>query len=319
MNKLRYVSLFSGIEAASCAWHDLPMEPVAFSEIEKFPCNVLAHHFPNVPNLGDITKISSEQLTALGSVDLIVGGSPCQGFSVAGNRRGLDDVRSKLAQNYITTIRTVRPKWILWENVPGVLGTNGGADFKYFVKTLADVGYSLVWRVFDAQYFGVPQRRRRIFVIGYRGDGYGPAQVLFERKSLSGNSASFVGEEYSSASELGDTIAETDPNICLDMAHSVDVIRVYKTITPALTARMGTGGNNIPLLFAENLSGSAIALRKLTPVECLRLQGFPDGWFTGVEGYSDTAAYKAIGNSMAVPVMRWIGQRICNVELGNEA
>lgn len=358
MNKLRYVSLFSGIEAVSCAWHDLPMEPVAFSEVEKFPCNVLAHHFPNVPNLGDITKISPEQLSALGKVDLIVGGSPCQGFSLAGYQKGLDDVRSKLAINYVGIIRTVQPKWILWENVPGVCNTNGGADFKYFVKEIADLGYCLAWRLLDAQYFGVPQRRRRIFLVGYRGDGFGPAQVLFERKGLSGNTTQGEGKGCCSTSGLNNNTRDTKSDVCLDIAHRSDVVRMYKSVTPTLTARMGTGGNNTPLVYAfagyssftktrvaapliasggslggggENIiatsatgdrdavASSIPRLRRLTPVECLRLQGFPDDWFTGVEGYSDTAAYKAIGNSMAVPVMRWIGQRICNVELGNDA
>ena len=182
---MRYLSLFSGIEAASCAWQPLEWELVGLSEIEKFPCNVLAHHYPHIPNLGDITKISDNDLKKLGSISLIVGGSPCQGFSVAGKQKGLNDVRSKLAIDYIRILHAIRPHWIVWENVPGVLSTNGGADFQRFVKEITDIGYGVCWRVLDAQYFGVAQRRRRVFLVGYLGDWRPAYEVLFESQSLS--------------------------------------------------------------------------------------------------------------------------------------
>lgn len=168
---MRYLSLFSGIEAASCAWADLGWEPVGFSEIEPFPCRVLQKRFPNVENLGDICKITKERLDALGKIDLIVGGSPCQGFSVAGKMEGLNDVRSKLALEYIRIIATARPKWIVWENVPGVFSTNRGMDFRIFTHQITELGYGIAWRVFDAQYFGVAQRRRRVFLVGSLGEG----------------------------------------------------------------------------------------------------------------------------------------------------
>lgn len=164
---MRYLSLFSGIEAASCAWHDFGWECVGFSEIEPFPCRVLATRFPDVPNFGDICKMGDAVLAELGQIDLIVGGSPCQGFSIAGKMEGLDDFRSKLALEYIRVVKKMRPRWILWENVPGALCTHGGVDFRIFTAKLAELGYGLCWRILDAQYFGVPQRRRRIFLVGY--------------------------------------------------------------------------------------------------------------------------------------------------------
>lgn len=299
-SELTYLSLFSGIEAASCAWSDLPLKPVGFSEVEPFPCNVLRKHYPDVPNLGDITKITMAQLHELGRIDLIVGGSPCQGFSVAGNRQGLNDVRSKLAISYISMVSYVRPSWILWENVPGVLNINGGMDFRSFTSALVQLGYDLSWRILDAQYFGVPQQRRRVYLVGYLGDWRRPNQVLFERTGVSGDTApsSTARPDYSATP--ADVLRET----VYDIAHSSDVVRTYVGATQTLSARMGTGGNNVPLVIQDG------KLRKLTPRECLRLQGFPSDWFDDVDGYSDMAAYKAIGNSMAVPVMRWVGRRI---------
>ena len=187
MTKIRYLSLFSGIEAFSCAVKDMPeFEPVAFAEIEPFPCAVLAHHYPDVPNLGDVTKIDGRKYRGL--VDLIVGGSPCQGFSVAGQRKGLDDERSCLALTYVRLVEEMRAKWILWENVPGCTSTNGGEDLRTFIAALADIGYSLSWTVLDSQYFGVAQRRRRVFLVGCLGtDWERPAKVLLEPESMCGN------------------------------------------------------------------------------------------------------------------------------------
>lgn len=187
MTKIRYLSLFSGIEAFSCAVKDMPeFEPVAFAEIEPFPCAVLQHHFPDVPNLGDVTQIDGRELR--GHVDLIVGGSPCQGFSVAGQRKGLNDERSCLALAYVRLVEEVRPKWILWENVPGVFSTNGGQDFRSFCAALDNLRYSLSWSVLDSQYWGVAQRRRRVFLVGVAGtDWERCAKVLLEPESMCGN------------------------------------------------------------------------------------------------------------------------------------
>ena len=186
MAKLRYISLFSGIEAWSCAVAGMQeYEAVAFSEIDPFACAVLQHHYPDVPNLGDITKVDWEAYR--GSVDLIVGGSPCQGFSQAGYRRGLKDSRSSLALAYVQCIEQVQPRWLLWENVPGVLSTNDGEDFRCFLAALDDLGFGLAWAVLDSQWFGVAQRRRRVFVVGHAGGWERAAQVLFEPSCLQRN------------------------------------------------------------------------------------------------------------------------------------
>ena len=183
---MRYVSVFSGIEAASVAWEPLGWEPMAFSEIESFPCAVLAERFPDVPNLGDITKIDwSKFVEERGRPDVVVGGSPCQSFSIAGGRESLGG-ESRLMFEYIRAVQDLRPRWLLWENVPGVLNTRDNA-FVQLLDSLQELGYGLAWRVFDAQFFGVAQRRRRVFLVGHLGDGGAPAAVLFEPESVSGN------------------------------------------------------------------------------------------------------------------------------------
>lgn len=186
---MKYASVCSGVEAASLAWMPLGWEPVWFSEIEPFPCEVLAQRFPEVPNLGDMTKIEGEKYR--GTIDIIVGGTPCQSFSVAGKQTGLRGV-SGLALAYCELLATMRPRWFIWENVPGVFSTNGGEDFKTLIKKFQECGYSVAWRVLDAQYVrvdgyprAVPQRRRRVFVVGHLGtDWRYPASVLFEPDCL---------------------------------------------------------------------------------------------------------------------------------------
>jgi DNA (cytosine-5)-methyltransferase 1 len=189
---MKYLSVCSGIEAATVAWHPLGWTPVAFAEIEKFPSAVLAHHYPHVPNLGDMTKFKDWPDA---DVDVLVGGTPCQSFSVAGLRKGMADPRGNLALTYLAIADRYRPEWVLWENVPGVLSSSGGRDFGAFLGGLAELGYGFAYRVLDAQYvrvdgFGraVPQRRRRVFVVGHLGDWRRAAAVLFERESLSWDS-----------------------------------------------------------------------------------------------------------------------------------
>jgi DNA (cytosine-5)-methyltransferase 1 len=176
----------SGIEAASAAWKPLGWSPVAFSEIEPFPCAVLAHHYPTVPNLGDMTKFKDWPDYA---IDLLCGGTPCQSFSVAGLRKGLDDPRGNLMLTFGAIAAKYRPKWLVWENVPGVLSSNGGRDFGSFLGMLGQLGYGFAYRICDAQFHGVAQRRRRVFVVGCLGDWRSAAAVLFERHSLSGHPA----------------------------------------------------------------------------------------------------------------------------------
>ena len=183
---MRYGSVCSGIEAATAAWHHMGWEAAFFSEIEKFPCAVLQHRYPDVPLHGDFTTIKENEY---GKIDLLVGGTPCQSFSVAGLRGGLDDDRGNLALEFCRLAQREQPRWIVWENVPGVLSSNGGRDFGSILGALEDLGYGLAYRVLDAQYFGVAQRRRRVFVVGYLGDWRPAAAVLFERHSMSGHPA----------------------------------------------------------------------------------------------------------------------------------
>ena len=187
---MRYLSLCSGIEAASVAWHHLGWTPVAFSEIEPFPSAVLAHRFPTVPNFGDMTKHEQWPIER-GSVDLLVGGTPCQSFSVAGLRQGLADPRGNLMLTYLAIAARLRPRWLVWENVPGVLSSNGGRDFGTFLRALGELGYGWAYRVLDAQYVrvgkwprAVPQRRRRVFVVGCLGDWTAAAEVLALREGM---------------------------------------------------------------------------------------------------------------------------------------
>ena len=180
---MKYLSVCSGIEAATVAWKPLGWEAIGFSEIEPFPCAVLAHHYPETRNYGDLTKHRDWNIDS-GSIDVLVGGTPCQSFSVSGLRKGLDDPRGNLALEFLALADRVRPSWIIWENVPGVLSSNEGRDFGAFVGALAKLGYQFVWRVLDAQFFGLAQRRKRVFLVANLRDWRYSAAVLFEPESL---------------------------------------------------------------------------------------------------------------------------------------
>jgi DNA (cytosine-5)-methyltransferase 1 len=185
---MKYLSVCSGIEAASKAWEPIGWEPVAFSEIEPFPSAVLKHHWPKVQNLGDMTQHEQWNIPS-GTVDLLVGGTPCQSFSVAGLRQGLKDPRGNLMLTYLAIAERLKPRWLVWENVPGVLSSNGGKDFGSFLGALGELGYEWAYRVLDAQWFGVAQRRRRVFVVAHLGEGNLAAKVLFESESVRRNPA----------------------------------------------------------------------------------------------------------------------------------
>jgi DNA (cytosine-5)-methyltransferase 1 len=453
---MKYISICSGIEAASVAWHPLGWEPIAFSEIEPFPCAVLAHHWPHVPNLGDMTKYENWPIDI--RPDLIVGGTPCQAFSVAGLRKGLADPRGNLTLTFLAIVSRYRPKWVVWENVPGVLSDGTGA-FGSFLGGLGELGYGFAYRVLDAQYFGVAQRRRRVFVVAHLGDWRPAAAVLFERESLCGNpppsretrqdasanagagftASSFgqyelgVGTLRSSGGDLGggsetlavaarmvafgeyacdetastmkmrdhkdatDLVVSTkeSQSVCIaeniigrqdhnggngkgfqdELAYTLNTVaapavaferRMVRTtggqpqeeLSHCLRADQNTGdgapcvsyarhdsspcadrGQNVAAMresgqgywMQDDIAGTLraegedrpsrpshvisqdFAVRRLTPRECERLQGFPDDHtlitWRGKPA-SDGPRYKACGNSMAVPVMRWIGERI---------
>ncbi len=303
--KMRYLSVCAGIEAATAAWHPLGWEAAAFSEIEPFPRAVLTHHYPDTPLHGDFTTIGNEY----GPVDLLVGGTPCQSFSVAGFRGGLDDERGQLALQFLRLLDRTRARWVVWENVPGVLSSNGGRDFGSFLGGLVELGYGFAYRILDAQHFGVPQRRRRVFVVGYLGDWRRAAAVLFERHSLLGHPAPRreKGPSVAALTANGVGTCGADDN----QGQAGHLIASTGETSHCLNDGGGKPGQGYPAA----LQGSAV--RRLTPRECERLQGFPDDYtlipYRGKPA-ADGPRYKALGNSMAVPVMRWIGDRIQMVD-----
>ena len=185
--QLRFLSVCSGIEAASVAWEQLGWKAAGFAEIEPFPAAVLKHRYPNVPNYGDLNGHEQWPLAA-GDVDIIVGGPPCQAFSVAGLREGMADPRGNLSLVYFQLVNRLRPKWIVYENVPGLLSARGGQDFSSLLSALAECGYGFAYRMLDAANFGLAQRRKRIFIVGCRtGDWRHPTAVLFDGPSSFGN------------------------------------------------------------------------------------------------------------------------------------
>jgi len=354
---VNYLSVCSGIEAATVAWHDMGWKPIGFSEIEKFPSQLLQHHYPHVTNYGDMTKFKEWKLND--TIGLLVGGTPCQSFSVAGLRKGLEDPRGNLMLTYLGIADKFKPKWLLWENVPGVLSSNGGEDFACLLKGMAELGYGFAYRVFDAQHFGVPQRRKRVFVVGCLGDWRSAAKVLFESESLCRDITPSRKEKQETSDTFIPSVANCLQTTCNDysradgfnmITESVGAIDL-KPISKTLTASYGTGGADLdikPLVLepqtynitfcdtngtrkdrpngglyvnetdtSNTLTSSGVGtnavqnmrVRRLTPIECERLQGFPDN-YTNTPTSSDTTRYKALGNSMAVPVMKWIGQRI---------
>jgi DNA (cytosine-5)-methyltransferase 1 len=318
---MKYGSVCSGVEAATAAWHPLGWEPQWFSEIEKFPSAVLAHHYPNVPNLGDMTQFKEWPNDP---IDLLVGGTPCQSFSVAGLRAGLDDPRGNLMLTYLAIAERYAPRWIVWENVPGVLSSNGGRDFGTFLAALGQIGYGFAYRVLDAQYFGVAQRRRRVFVVGYLGDWRRAAAVLFERESMSGHPAPGRETREEVAQCLttctGSAYDPTTENLPVT---SFDAYNNQVTGDVTKTIDTGQDYHHVPIAFgAQNSAnqGDSVSVRRLTPIECERLQGFPDDYTQlawrnkAAEDCPDGPRYKAMGNSMAVPVMQWIGKRIQMME-----
>lgn len=180
---MKYVSLFSGIEAATVAWEPLGWEPVCFAEFDEFPSAVLAERYPEVPNVGDVTKMNWKKYR--GKVDLVVGGSPCQSFSIAGKREGLQG-ESGLMFEYIRAVREIRPRWFLWENVPGAISSENGEAFRQLLSEMDKLGYGLAWRILDAQFFGVAQRRRRLFLVGHLGACPPPSAYSLSRRACEG-------------------------------------------------------------------------------------------------------------------------------------
>lgn len=268
---MNYMSVCSGVEAASLAWKGLGWEPLAFSEIEKFPCAVLAERFPGVPNLGDMTKIevTDDGIHGAGftvfrrDIDLLVGGTPCQSFSVAGRREGLKGA-SGLAFHFVRLLREIQPKWFVWENVPGALSsrTDGQLDFNFLVGAFAECGYGLAWRILDAQYvrsksfpFAIPQRRRRLFVVGCLGDGARAGKVLFDGESLSGDTPPrrIKMQWTSGCAEGGADVANEKKVTCYEN-HAQPSRVVEGEISPTLNC-MGGGSGMLPIVLEERKQG----------------------------------------------------------------
>jgi len=253
---VKYVSIFSGIEAATVAWHPLGWEPLAFSEIDPFPSTVLQHHYPDIPNLGDITKIDWSPY--VGAADIVVGGSPCQSFSVAGKREGLAGA-SGLMFEYIRAVRELRPRWFVWENVPGAFTSERGEAYRQLLSEMDALGYGLAWRVLDAQFFGVAQRRERVFLVGSLGT-MRCAEVLFERESLSWNHQSSRQKRQALTEEAQERVGEADHDSgCLNPGETQSR-RVYPAsgVYPTLSTREKSGQNQESVFtqFGDDVAGT---------------------------------------------------------------
>ncbi len=287
---MKYLSICSGIEACSVAWHPLGWKPLGFAEIEEFRSEVLKYHYPEVKNYGDFTKITKEKIGC--HTDVLVGGTPCATFSIAGLRKGLDEDRGNLALEFIKLIKRINPTWIIWENVFGVLSSNKGDDLATFLGALAECGYGFAYRVLDTQYVrtqryprAIPQRRRRIFVIGHIGDWRYPAEVLFDQEEMSKDTRPSRRKKETFTQELKESLDREhrleEPYIIREShtksngkpykndgssftltASDRYSVTIFETSTPDKTARIQkedisptltamTGGNRQPCVFVE--------------------------------------------------------------------
>jgi DNA (cytosine-5)-methyltransferase 1 len=306
---MKYLSVCSGIESATVAWEPLGWECVGLCDFASFPQKVLSHHYPNTTLFTDITKLTQHEKYKKIKFDLLVGGTPCQSFSDAGLNKGMDDIRGRISLEYARILKEKRPRWFIWENVEGVfknkhkkslceiISSFTGVDFK--PEGLDKQGivqgeeYSIAYRVLDSQYFGVPQRRKRIYIVGYRGKNWKiPFSVLFEQGCFES-----VKEKNKSKRD------EYTKNI-------LGEIKLAGTITKSYGQTQTDGMGRVS---TSNFWVDDNGIRCFTERELERLQGFPDGYLDfevdgKKPGYS--AVKGALGNSMTVNVMYWIGQRI---------
>jgi len=332
---ITYGSVCSGIESASVAWEPLGMSAAWFSEIEPFPCSVLKHHWPQVPNVGDMNTVAAFIRSGLlPAPDILVGGTPCQAFSVAGLRKGLGDARGQLTLTYVDILNAIdeqRPGQeaaCVWENVPGVLSSKDNAfgcflaalcgedeELKPPRKKWANAGCvfgpqrTVAWRVLDAQFFGVAQRRRRVFVVASARDGFDPCQVLFESEGVRRDTppSRETSSVVAALTARGVGTCGADGN----QAQAGHIVQGHRMVAFGEYSDDGTASTCKARDYKDAtdlVTHGQGSVRRLTPTECERLQGFPDG-HTNVPGASDSARYKAIGNSKAVPVIKWVGER----------
>jgi DNA (cytosine-5)-methyltransferase 1 len=392
---MKAISLFSGIGGFELAMQRAGIEVIGSCEIDKKARQLLQARFPLSNHYENVTELTGEQLKKDGfdgANGIITAGFPCQDLSVAGLRKGLAGKRSGLFWEIIRIIDETHPKFVILENVPGLLSSQQGRDMGIVITALVDRGYGVCWRVLDSQNFGVPQRRRRVFIVASLGDHRGPVQILFEPESLPRNLEQSRSKRKKITDRTKTSSAETSESIdhVLFEATRIGDPRFYKNISPTMAARWGTGGNNVPLLafpmhggminrklengpsgsgfkdanepsFTLTSSSHAVhgvvvaqeinsftgssfgqykkgvgtlranggdlgggsenlvttnSVRRLTPVECERLQGFPDGW---TAGQPDSARYKQLGNAVTVPVVEWIINRMVKLSMATEA
>lgn len=362
---------FSGLGAVSVAAERLGIEPVFHADIEKNSKAVLAHHWPEVSDLGDIKEINH-----VPDHDILTAGFPCQDLSVGGKRAGLEGARSGLFWEVVRLLEGSRPAWFVLENVPGLLSSNGGRDMGAVVRSLGDLGYSVAWRVLDARFFGVPQRRRRVFIVGHLGAAARAGAVLLEREggewvpptcreegsrhassarqSDEGSGELPVGHAYKSGHSWwsdGEGVAGPLTNRGSKEAEQV-VVQVHyqkiirsgardaegnlppevwaeRDVTATLnTFDVGSGSRAVDIIVEIDgslyeLDSATLRVRRLTPLECERLQGLPDHHTLvpartlkdgRVKKTSDSARYALLGNSAAVPVLEWVLRGIQRVE-----
>lgn len=371
---MKAISLFAGVGGFDLALERNGIDVVASVEIDKHARSVLAKQFPKSHLLEDVKNVTGEQLFEYGfnSDGIIVGGFPCQDLSVAGKRRGLAGERSGLFWEIYRLLDETKAKWFILENVPGLLSSNGGRDLGIILGSLAELGYGVAYRILDAQHFGVPQRRRRIFIVGCLGDdGRTPAEILAIAEGRSGYFEKGKKQKKSSATTIARGLGATgvagtlaardykglaaddllDNKAIIFDPHRSDGVRIQGETTNTLTSMMGTGGNNMPMvaypmhgamvgrsdtagpggsgfldknepsytLTASSQARHGVAaidentsiVRRLTPIECERLQGFPDNW---TAGQADGHRYKQMGNAVAVPVVEWVVKRLLETQ-----
>lgn len=339
------VSLFSGVGGIDLGFERAGMTTRLLCEIDKHARAVLAHRFPGVPIHPDVTELTADDLRAAGAVPsrtVLVAGFPCQDLSVAGARRGMgreSGTRSALFWQVDRILAEFRPAWVVLENVPGLLSSHGGRDMGAVLGALADRGYGFAYRVLDAQFFGVPQRRRRVVIVGHLGAPWtAPAEVLFEPESGAGDSAAVGGSREGAAADAGRgvvaALAASGVGTCgaddnqAQAGHLVVspvLARGYKGVSDDKAASghlvVTTLGDHTHALTAEGhdasedgtgrgtpiIAATLTEVRRLTPKECERLQGHPDDW---TAGQSDSQRYKQLGNGVAVPVFEWVAARL---------
>ncbi len=357
---MKFISLFTGIGGFDLGFERAGMQCVAQVEFDKRAREVLSKHWPDVALHEDVRNVGKHNLP---TVDLVCGGFPCQDLSVAGKRKGLDGERSGLWFEFHRIIGELKPGWVVIENVPGLLTSNRGQDFAVILDGLVKCGYRIAWRVLDAQYFGLAQRRKRVFIVASLGNGRA-AEVLFERESGNGNTpprratpeaaattvikGAAIGRKPENGPQYGEILTD---NSCYTLTtnevHAVATQTfteagferwVESSVTSTLSAHSAKEAHDLIALTRWDQQGRSIyspygvsptltsggqhpaggqminvmidtplTVRRLTPRECERLQGFPDDW---TAGQPDSARYKQCGNAVAVPVLEWIGKRI---------